>query len=218
MHSTWVEQKRFFVQGGSVERQIPLSEDFVYDYMRRVDAMKMPRGKLTIDDGWDIRFAPDGRKCYGNWQIDRQKFPRMERLVRDMKEDGFEPGLWFAPFMVTPNCTLALTHPQLLGEVWNTKIDWGFLLPDDLLEEYYTQLFTPYIQMGFRKFKLDIAYGPKADMKRLLAMMYRIIKQQDPAIEVECHVPDIFVSRFCDTVRLSVSERSQTRKGVFKKN
>ena len=57
--------------------------------------------------------------------------------------------------------------------------------------------------MGFQKFKLDIAYGPKRDMKALLKMMYEIIKSIDPTVEVECHIPDIFVSRYCDTVRMN---------------
>ena len=40
-------------------------------------------------------------------------------------------------------------------------------------------------------------------MKALLKMMYEIIKKIDPAVEVEAHIPDIFVSRYCDTVRIN---------------
>ena len=40
-------------------------------------------------------------------------------------------------------------------------------------------------------------------MKQLLAMIQEIVKKLDPTIELECHVPDIFVSRYCDTVRLN---------------
>ena len=34
-------------------------------------------------------------------------------------------------------------------------------------------------------------------------MMYEIIKKLDPTVEVEAHVPDIFVSRYCDTIRIN---------------
>jgi hypothetical protein len=34
-------------------------------------------------------------------------------------------------------------------------------------------------------------------------MIYRVIKEADPTIEVEAHVPDIFLSRYCDTVRIN---------------
>ena len=57
--------------------------------------------------------------------------------------------------------------------------------------------------MGFKKLKLDISYGNKLKMKKLLQMMYEIIKKLDPTVEVEAHVPDIFVSRYCDTVRIN---------------
>ena len=202
-YCTWVEQKKEAVLGGNLENQAPLCEQFVYDYMKRIDKMKLPKGKLTIDDGWDIRYAPSGRRVYGNWEIDRIKFPHMEQLVKDMKEEGFEPGLWFAPFAFTPNSELGLKYPHLIGDVWNRDFRWHFIKPDPVLYEYYTQIFTKYVEMGFRKFKLDIAYGIKADMKQLLAMIQDIVKKLDPTIELECHVPDIFVSRYCDTVRLN---------------
>lgn len=206
-YCTWVDQKKEAVLQGKKEMQACLNEQFVYDYMKRVNKLGLPKGKLTIDDGWDIRYAPDGQKVYGNWEIDRTKFPHMEQLVKDMKEEGFEPGLWFAPFTFTENCRLARKYPHLIGEVYGKATEsgqpWLYIRPDEVLKEYYDGVFSYYADMGFRKFKLDIAYGNKAEMKQMLAMMYEIIKKLDPAIEVECHVPDIFVSRYCDTVRLN---------------
>ena len=40
----------------------------------------------------------------------------MERLVKDMTDEGFLPGLWFAPFTITDDCELAKKHPELLGD------------------------------------------------------------------------------------------------------
>jgi hypothetical protein len=131
----------------------------------------------------------------------------MERLVRDMTSEGFIPGLWFAPFTLTPNCEIAKKHPELIGEVWQKRtelgIDWTFIKPSPVLEKYYTDIFSYYIGMCFKKLKLDMSYGKKGDMKALLKMIYGIVKRIDPTVEVEAHIPDIFVSRYSDTVRIN---------------
>ncbi|MBR4959266.1 MAG: alpha-galactosidase [Clostridia bacterium] len=207
-YCTWVDQKNVAVRNGSTNMQEFLCESYVYDYMIRVEKLGLSKGKLTIDDGWDLRY-PTGEKVWGNWEIDRNKFPHMEQLVRDMTSAGFVPGLWFAPFTFTPNCILAQHHPELIGENWNQRAEnydsqsLMFIKPSPILERYYDEVFGYYIDMGFRKFKLDMSYGNKREMKELLAMMYRIIKKHNPTVEVEAHIPDIFVSRYCDTVRIN---------------
>ena len=206
-YCTWVEQKKDAVLKGNKSMHSQLCEGLVYNYMDRVDRMGLPKGKITIDDGWYVRNDSEGRLLYGEWEIDTEKFPDMERLVRDIKARGFIPGLWFAPFTFTPNCKLAKAHPELIGGIYSQNNElgytWVYIKPNEVLREYYTEIFTKYIGMGFQKFKLDIAYGPKRDMKALLKMMYEIIKSIDPTVEVECHIPDIFVSRYCDTVRMN---------------
>lgn len=208
-YCTWVEQKRAALENGSKVWQSSLNEKFVYDYMKRVDKLGLPKGKLTIDDGWDIRYADDGKMMYGNWDIDREKFPNMERLVKDMADEGFIPGLWFAPFTFTPNSNLAIKYPELIGSTFSQDAEAEavrrlmFINPSPLLEKYYKDVFSRYIDMGFKKFKLDMSYGDKSKMKELLKMIYGIIKGMDNTIEVEAHIPDIFVSRYCDTVRIN---------------
>ncbi len=206
---TWVDQKNKAARMHVEDVHVPLTEEYVYDYMRRIDRMKLPHGKLTIDDGWDIRDTPGCPHCYGNWEIDRGKFPHMEQLVRDMTAEGFCPGLWFAPFTVTPNSRFGKAHPELIGEPFPSGAELEDsqrvknLIPSPVLEPYYADLFETYIGMGFRKFKLDMSYGPKQDMKALLRMMYATVKRIDPTVEVEAHIPDVFVSRYCDTVRIN---------------
>ena len=206
-YCTWVDQKRFAVEAGKSDMQACLNEEYVYNYMRRIDRLGLPHGKLTIDDGWDVMQDGSRGRVYGDWQINRVKFPHMERLVRDMICEGFVPGLWFAPFTLTPNSGIAKKHPELVGEVWQKRselgIDWTFIKPSPALEDYYTDIFSRYIGMGFKKLKLDMSYGKKGDMKALLKMIYGIVKKIDPTVEVEAHIPDIFVSRYCDTVRIN---------------
>lgn len=207
-YCTWVDQKRV-----AALNNLPvwdsLTEDYVYNYMRRVEKLGLPKGKLTIDDGWYVRNAADGKFSSGNWEIDRNKFPNFEQLVKDIANEGYIPGLWFSPFTATPNSELALKNPDILDGYFDDNAELAasrklmFISPDPVLEKYYTDLFTKYISMGFKKFKLDMSYGNKAQMKQLLALIYKIIKGIDKTIEVEAHMPDIFCSRYCDTVRIN---------------
>lgn len=206
-YCTWNEQKRWQKEYDLPDAQASLNEKLVYEYMDRVEKLGLPKGKLTIDDGWDTEFDAQGRRIFGNWNIDRKKFPHMEQLVKDMTNRGFIPGLWFSPFIFTVDCDLAKQHPEIVGESYsadpNFPLRWMYILKHPVLEEYYRGIFKKYIDMGFKKFKLDIAYGYKRDMKDLLSIIYRVIKDVDPTVEVECHIPDIFVSSYCDTVRLN---------------
>lgn len=211
-YCTWVDQKHRAAELGIELVQNALTQDYVYEYMRRVDRMKLPHGKLTIDDGWDLRYnTPDGRACYGNWVMDTAKFPDMPRLVKDMKAEGFFPGLWFAPYTITANCELAKKHPHVLGKLWPGDVDeptnraLRFVSPEDepLLEDYYRGIFEPYVDMGFLKFKMDMSYGNRDQMLTLSRIMHKVIKELNPAVEIEGHIADVFTSRYYDTIRLN---------------
>lgn len=211
-YCTWVDQKRRAHDIGCSSVHRVLTAEYVYEYMRRVDKMNYPRGKLTIDDGWDLRkSSAEDRPCYGNWRVDREKFPDMPLLVRDIKSEGFIPGLWFAPFTVTENCEFAQKHPHLLGKFFPgdselpTSRALRFLRPydEESLEEYYRGIFAPYAEMGFMKFKMDMSYGNKNEMQELARIMRKVIKSLDPDIEIEGHIADIFTSRYFDTVRIN---------------
>lgn len=208
-YCTWVEQKHLAAVEGGKNVQSVLSEEFVYDYMRRVKALGLPTGKLTIDDGWDLEFDENGKRIYGNWEPDPTRFPHFEQMVKDMTDNGFIPGLWFAPFTMTPSCRLAKTHPELVGHTWSqdpiaeSDRKLHYIVDDDALDDYYKSIFHKYIDMGFKKFKLDMSYGNKREMKLLMKRIYRIIKEKDPSVEVETHMPDIFLAKYSDTVRIN---------------
>lgn len=211
-YCTWVDQKRRAYDIGCKSVHRVLTAEYVYEYMRRVDKMKYPRGKLTIDDGWDIRRSSDvNRPCYGNWRVDTEKFPDLPQLVKDMKSDGFIPGLWFAPYTITENCELAQKHPHLLGDFFPgdselpTSRALRFIRPEneEILEEYYREVFAPYIEMGFMKLKMDMSYGRKDGMQALARIMHKVIKSLNPDVEIEGHIADLFTSRYYDTVRIN---------------
>ncbi len=212
-YCSWVDQKGEAEAQGLSDCHAALTEDYIYRLMARIKKLGLPTGKLTIDDGWDLRHFDDGQYIVGKWEIDRKKFPHMEQLVQDMIAEGFIPGLWFNCFNITPSHPMIQEYPTLLGGPWNTadtvyrpetlmfiRVDPAHI---DVLENYYRDVFGPYIAMGFKKFKLDMSYAEKNEMKPLMELIYRVIKELDPTVEVEAHIPCIFLSQYCDTVRLN---------------
>ncbi len=66
----------------------------------------MPFDVFQLDDGW--------QQAHGDWEAN-SKFPSgMESLADRISATGRTPGLWLAPFMVSPNSRLAQEHPDWL--------------------------------------------------------------------------------------------------------
>ena len=130
--------------------------------------MFLRRGKplvFQIDDGWERKV--------GDWCPDEGKFPSgLARLAAAIENRGLIPGLWIAPFLLAPDCPVALDHPEwiLRGEDgepvlagWNPG--WGgkvFCLDLSLpaVETYILGLFDTIVDAwGFRYLKLDFLYA-----------------------------------------------------------
>lgn len=207
-YCTWVEQKKQAKLSTGAIRDI-LNEGFVLDYIQRVKALDLPKGKLTIDDGWAKNKDDHGETVLGDWEIDEQKFPDMQRMVNSIKEEGFVPGIWLAPTLLTTNSKVALEHPDWVGEDFNTAAEnkdmavLKFLLPKEGVRKYYADMVRPLIDMGFKKLKIDMTYGNKGDMISLLKMFYEEVKKQKEEVEVEIHIADIFASAYADSIRIN---------------
>lgn len=203
-YCTWVEQAKQSSLAGKTHHEV-MNEGFIYDYLERAEKLSLPKGKFTIDDGWADGSIHNGDYQIGNWEPDKKKFPSFEKTVADIKSAGYIPGLWLAPFTLTKNSRLAKEHPELIGKPFNANLKWHNILPvnDELLTDYYREIFGYYISIGIKKFKLDISYGPKNDMIRILKLIHSVIKEIAPDTEVETHIPDIFATRYADTVRIN---------------
>ena len=203
-YCTWVEQKMFTPEGVSPE--MALNEKLIIDILDRIDKMKLPRGKFTIDSSW---YCATGRGSMGDFEIDRARFPNFEGVIQEIKARGHLPGLWIAPGLIdTSSAYFNMDGLRGFG-VWKVgeSIDKSkkivFANIDDIYIENYQRILEKYINMGIMKFKADILYSQKDKMKEVLKAFYNIVKSINPLVEVESHIPDVFVSRYCDVVRIN---------------
>lgn len=220
-YCTWVEQKKQAKLSCGAVRDM-INEDFVRDYINRIHKLGLPKGKFTIDDGWAINKDSQGKTLLGDWEVDPEKFPNMPGLVKDLKKDGYTPGIWLAPTLLTTNSKVAMEHPDWVGDDFNSAAEnkdmavLKFLLPKDGVREYYYQITKPLIDMGFKKLKIDMTYGNKAHMISLLRMFYEEVKKQSDQVEVEIHIPDIFACCYADSIRINdvLFDKDQEWRGV----
>lgn len=213
-YCTWVEQKLVAASRygacGMTESVAVLNDAFVDDYLRRLEAMKMPRGVLTLDHGWAVGASNFN---FGLTQPDTAKFRNLSATLRRIENAGFIPGLWFAPAFLYPDSSIYRQHPELCGERFTGANEGGFNFPlhyfnvtdsgRDTIIAWFRQIFTPYLEMGVKKLKIDFTYNNKSSMIKILELLYVTVKSIRRDVEVEGHIPDIFASPFQDAVRLN---------------
>ena len=129
----------------------------VYDTLPTVK--KMGITWVTLDDGW--------QNNYGDWQLDRKKFPNgdadMRAMVTRIHQEGFKAQLWWSPLSAVPDSKLLRERPQLAllnRDGSRRKISWWnsyYLCPaDSRVVDYHTALVRKIlVDWGFDGLKLD---------------------------------------------------------------
>jgi alpha-galactosidase len=112
-----------------------------------------------LDDGY--------QSAWGDWLSTNDKFPHgLEWLAGQVRQRGFTPGLWLAPFAVERKSSVARLHPNWLvmnkrgkptstGFLYNTFIHALDLTNPEVLEHLRTMANTLSQQWGFRMLKID---------------------------------------------------------------
>ncbi len=113
----------------------------------------------VLDDGWQTNE--------GDWEIDRNKFPRGEAdmiaFVRAVRAQGLRPRLWIAPLAADPGSDVLHEHADmLLLDEWGAfqKVSWWNALTQcpayRPTVDYYVALVKKIIgEWGFEGLKLD---------------------------------------------------------------
>jgi alpha-galactosidase len=140
-------------------------------FIRNLDALVAARSEIPIelvqlDDGY--------QRAIGDWLETSEKFPSgLPAVARAVRAAGFTPGLWTAPFCVTPESRVYETHREwLLGDpdgngdlrglhhgMW-TKDGWVFVLDatQPAVVAHLEGVFRTLVEMGFPYHKIDFLY------------------------------------------------------------
>ena len=118
----------------------------------------LPFDVVQVDDGWE--------QLVGDWEPNA-KFPSgMAALAARIRDAGFTPGLWIAPFIALPTSALARTRPELFlrddsGAPAIAGYNWGGpywaldLTRDDARAHLAGTIRRVVHDWGFRYLKLD---------------------------------------------------------------
>ena len=138
------------------------------DVRRNVQALRKARDTLPvhvvqIDDGYQA--------AVGDWLEQSAAFRgQMETLAREIREAGFRPGLWLAPFIVSPKSRLAREHadwllrdergkPVSAGFLWNT-FTHALDVTHPEVQEYIREVIDTVVhRWGYTYLKLDFLYA-----------------------------------------------------------
>ncbi len=99
-----------------------ISEGIILGNLARMDELRsyLPLELLQIDDGYQAQV--------GDWLRFGPGFPNgVADLAQEIKERGFTPGLWLAPFILHPSSRTARAHPDwLLRDAKDRLVQAGF--------------------------------------------------------------------------------------------
>jgi alpha-galactosidase len=141
-----------------------ISEDDILDNMRAIAEHALPLTYVQIDDGFQAAM--------GDWLETGEKFPQgMAALCHRIRDAGFEPAMWVAPFIAERESRLAREHPEWLvqslqgGPLSSADVSFGgwrrgpwYMLDGTHpgAQEYIERIFrTMRDEWGCRYFKLD---------------------------------------------------------------
>lgn len=142
-----------------------VSEADVMHNLKALSSRELPLDYFQIDDGWQAAI--------GDWLECNAKFPSgMQKIAAAIREHGFEPGLWLAPFICDRRARIYRENPEWLlrdrrgrpvkagyNPGWN---GWFYALDfyapgfKDYLRRVFAQLRD---EWGYRLFKLDFLYA-----------------------------------------------------------
>ena len=116
-----------------------ISADKIHQQAKLARRLHLPIDTIMIDDGWT---------AWGDWQqVDQKKFPKgIGDLAEKIKALNFQPGLWLAPFLVSPKAQLLREHPEFFVRDQNGKLVNGF------------RSFPPLDHFIYRKYLLDFRH------------------------------------------------------------
>jgi alpha-galactosidase len=142
-----------------------ISEKIISDNLHAIEKLKgeLPISLIQIDDGFESQI--------GDWLTFTPDFPHgVAPLADEIRQAGFVPGLWLAPFIVHPKSKLMIEHPDYIlrdsdGKPVNSGFNWNvFTTSLDLthhaaLDYACRVVSTAAHEWGFPYLKLDFLFA-----------------------------------------------------------
>jgi alpha-galactosidase len=118
-----LDQKPAFVYNTWKPFRHNINDTLIYELAAAAAACGVE--EFIIDDGWQTNAVPiDGQIQYGDWEIDRKKFPEGLKPVFDsIKALGMKPGLWISMAGASPDSRVFQEHPE-----WFVQYQDGILV------------------------------------------------------------------------------------------
>jgi alpha-galactosidase len=112
-----------------------------YQFFDRVSAQDMDRNQRALRQRWHrlplqlIQLDDGYQPQWGHWLEHDDKFPQgVAGWAEEVRQDGFEPGLWIGPFTVTPRSRIFRTRPEALLRNARGRPTYGGFLPPHWLK------------------------------------------------------------------------------------
>jgi alpha-galactosidase len=127
----------------------------------------------------------------------------LEKIATEIKNHGFIPGIWLAPFSVSETSRTFLQHPDWVVKKsnespkisynnWNKKI-YSLDLSNPEVKKHIKNVFTVLKKAGFEYFKIDFLFSGAIPGKRYLKNITPIEAYRDGLATIRESIGDSFV-------------------------
>ena len=143
-----------------------ITPEIIYQNMEVIKEKFLDINLIQIDDGY--------QKYVGDWlDLNPQFNDKMKELANNIKESGFIPGIWIAPFIADKRSELVKNYPEYVlktdygipivagyNPMWQGKFYYGLDITNPSFEEYIRYVIRTIVrEWGFKYIKLDFLYG-----------------------------------------------------------
>ncbi|HOJ64731.1 MAG TPA: alpha-galactosidase [Spirochaetota bacterium] len=143
-----------------------INPQIIYDNIKIIKKKNLDINLIQIDDGY--------QKHVGDWfDLEPQFQNKMEEISNKIKEEGFIPAIWLAPFIAEKDSTLYKEFPDYFlrtetgkpivagyNPLWKSKFYYALDVTNPRCEEYIRKVIKTIVhQWGFKCLKLDFLFA-----------------------------------------------------------
>ncbi|ADN01368.1 glycoside hydrolase family 36 protein [Spirochaeta thermophila] len=147
--------------------------DLTWDDVRKNLALakEWPFEVFQVDDAYEADI--------GDWLEPKEGFPPVEEMARTIREAGFTPGIWTAPFCASATSRLFREHPEWFVKEGGVPLvafrNWGkdihaLDLSNPEVQAHLSRVFSSLRAAGYGYFKIDFLFAGAVPGERVMAV------------------------------------------------